>query len=1234
MVDLNQLRDIDALKISLASPEEVLSWSYGEVTKPETINYRTFKPEKDGLFCEKIFGPVKDYECYCGKYKRIRYKGVVCDRCGVQVTTSKVRRERMGHIELASPVAHVWFFKNIPSVLATLLGIAPRSLELVIYFSSFVVTEIDYDGKNALLETVDEHIEKGREAERENIEYEIKTLSEEAEKKVKSLSPDAEDKWDKETATKAKSIRSKANDKIEEIRTKEGSRIEKAEFEVRKIFKKLQEVELYTVMNDREYIELEEYLDEFCEAKIGAEAVKTILEQLNVNKLAEELREELIHAKSTKADKIRKRLKIVDNIIKGGIDPRSMIVTQLPVIPPDLRPMVMLEGGRFATSDLNDLYRRIINRNNRLKRLLDLGAPDIIVRNEKRMLQEAVDALIDSSKVRRSRTRDRKTYRSLADSIKGKQGYFRANLLGKRVDYSGRAVIVSGPSLKMDECGLPTEMALELFRPFLIREIMARGYAPNMKTAKTVLDQKPGEVYTILEELVSKRPVLLNRAPTLHRLSIQAFKPKLSNGKAIQLHPVVVAGFNADFDGDQMAVHLPLSEKAVQEAYDLMISTKNMLKPADGSVMTIPSHEMVLGLYYLTSVNSEMKPSNTIFADTDEVLKAYGNNAISLRQPLRASINGEIIETTAGRVILNNFIPHEIGYINKPLAKSVVKNLIKETLDKAGTDRTVELIDSLKHLGFEYSTSSGVSLSIFDCVKPENLEEVLKNGFDEMNQIEQNYNMGLITKAEMSKLIRRTWESAIEEFDKNILGYMTSENPANIIITAGAGKASATSMRQISAVKGLVADPFGKILDLPILGNYANGMSSFDYFLTGRAVRRTYMDKGLGTADAGYLTRRLVNVAQDVLVRHDDCGTREGRIISRGQDTLLNPWHKRLVGRYAMEDVVVEGKTLTNAGEIITEAVAKTVNESKLDHVKIRSVLGCKTKYGVCARCYGTDLSTDSPVKVGSAVGIVAAQSIGEPGTQLTMKTFHSGGIAAQNITQGLPRIEELFEVRKPKSEGLLAMIAGKVTVEEEEDHIKLVIVSNDKDVEDLLLKLDPTVELLVKDGDLVSEGTKLTEGSLNLQDLYKTLGSRETQIYIVDEVQAVYGSQGVSIDDKHIEVIVRQMFNRVKVKTAGETNLLPGDIVTTYKLDKENLKVAELGGAKAEAKPVLLGISKVSRMSESWLDAASFEETASVLTDSAISGSIDELIGLKENVIIGRRIPVGEDARIEEGEK
>ncbi len=1234
MVDLNQLRDIDALKISLASPEEVLSWSYGEVTKPETINYRTFKPEKDGLFCEKIFGPVKDYECYCGKYKRIRYKGVVCDRCGVQVTTSKVRRERMGHIELASPVAHVWFFKNIPSVLATLLGIAPRSLELVIYFSSFVITDIDYDAKKNLLETVDDQIIKGRDREKENIEYEIATLSEDAEKKVKSLSPDAEDKWDSELTTKAKSIRSKANDKIEEIRAKEASRLEKAEFEVRKIFKKLQEVELHTVMNDREYLELEEFLDEFCEAKIGAEAVKTILEQLDVNKLATELREELVTAKSTKADKVRKRLKVVDNIIKGGIDPKSMVVTQLPVIPPDLRPMVMLEGGRFATSDLNDLYRRIINRNNRLKRLLDLGAPDIIVRNEKRMLQEAVDALIDSSKVRRSRTRDRKTYRSLADSIKGKQGYFRANLLGKRVDYSGRAVIVSGPSLKMDECGLPTEMALELFRPFLIREIMARGYAPNMKTAKTVLDQKPGEVYTILEELVAKRPVLLNRAPTLHRLSIQAFKPKLTNGKAIELHPVVVAGFNADFDGDQMAVHLPLSEKAVQEAYDLMISTKNMLKPADGSVMTIPSHEMVLGLYYLTSINTEIAPSKSVFSDADEVLKAHGNNAIHLRQSLRAEINGKIIETTAGQVILNNFIPEELGFINKPLSKGVVKNLIRDSLDLAGVARTVELIDSLKYLGFKYSTTSGISISIFDCVKPVDLEAVLQAGFDEMNQIEQNYNMGLITKSEMSKLTRRTWESAIEKFDSNILGYMTAENPANIIITAGAGKASATSMRQISAVKGLVADPFGKILDLPILGNYANGMSSFDYFLTGRAVRRTYMDKGLGTADAGYLTRRLVNVSQDVMVRQEDCGTKEGRIISRGQDTLLNPWYKRLTGRYAMEDVVVNGETLTKKGEIISAEVAKAVNESTLDHVKIRSVLACKTKYGTCAKCYGTDLSTDQSVKVGSAVGIVAAQSIGEPGTQLTMKTFHSGGIAAQNITQGLPRIEELFEVRKPKSEGVIAMVTGKVIIDEEEDHIKLVIESDDKDIEDQIIKLDPTVELVVQSGDLVSEGTRLTEGSLNLQDIYKTRGARETQLYIVDEVQAVYGSQGVSIDDKHIEVIVRQMFNRVKVKTAGDTNLLPGDIVTTYKIEKENMHATELGGQKAEAKPVLLGISKVSRMSESWLDAASFEETASVLTDSAISGSVDELIGLKENVIIGRRIPVGEDARISEGEE
>ena len=1228
MENLNKLRDIDALKISLATPEEILSWSYGEVLKPETINYRTFKPEKDGLFCEKIFGPVKDYECYCGKYKRIRYKGVVCDRCGVQVTTSKVRRERMGHLNLASPVAHVWLFKNIPSVMATLLGIAPRSLELVIYFSSFIVIEIDHKAKEITLEKFEEMAQEARQQVHEQIETQVKEILAEADAKVKSITGDKKELTDA-LQKKAEIIVHKANEKAADLRETEVLEQERAELEIRKKEKKLNEVDLHTVMTDKEYIELEEYLDEFCEVSIGAEAVKKILDELDIKALRSEIKEEILTAKSTKLEKLRKRLKIIDGFIRGGVDPRAMIVTVLPIIPPDLRPMVQLEGGRFATSDLNDLYRRIINRNNRLKRLMDLGAPDIIVRNEKRMLQEAVDALFDSSKIRKSRSRERRIYRSLADSIKGKQGYFRANLLGKRVDYSGRSVIVSGPNLKMDECGLPSEMALELFRPFLIREIMVRGLAPNMKTAKYVLEERSDKVYEILDDIVQKRPVLLNRAPTLHRLSIQAFYPKLTNMKAIQLHPVVCAGFNADFDGDQMAVHLPLSEESVKEAIDLMLATNNLLKPADGSIMTIPSKEMVLGVYYLTSINKKLKPNKSMFSGRQEVLKAINNNKINIRQKIKVMIDGKVVDTTPGRVLFNDFVPEELGFVNDTIYKSSVKALVKGSLEKAGAEKTIDLIDNLKRYGFMYSTISGVSLSIFDCEKPKNLDRNVKKGQEDVAKIEQNYYMGLVTKSELSKLTHKVWQKVVNDFDEHIMDSMDPENPVNIIITAGAGKASPVQMRQISAMKGLIADPTGQTIDMPVLGNYINGMSSFDYFLTGRGTRRSYMDKGLGTADAGYLTRRLVNVAQDVMVRDKDCRTTSGRVIKRGYNTPLFQWHERIIGRYLADDVKDGEKIVAKRNDLITKDIAEKILNSKVEEIKIRSATTCRTKYGVCVKCYGKDLALDKPVEIGASVGVVAAQSIGEPGTQLTLRTFHSGGIAQDNITQGLPRVEELFEARKPKSQAIVSPIAGKVIVSEEENVNNITIKPIDKKEEAVVMELEFSHEIIVQTGDLVVPGTRLTAGSLNLQEMYELGGAEKVRDYIIDEVQNVYGAQGVSIDDKHVEVIVRQMFNRVKVSKSGDTTLLSGEIVTQYKLDEENKAVSELGGKKGKATPVLLGISKVSRSSESWLDAASFEETSGVLTESAVSGSIDKLIGLKENVIIGRRIPVKDEAKL-----
>lgn len=1230
MKNLKSLRDLDALQIKLASPAEILEWSYGEVTKPETINYRSFKPENDGLFCQRIFGPVNDYECACGKYKRIRYKGVICDRCGVEVTYSKVRRERMGHINLATPVAHVWFFKNIPSVLAALLNIPPRSLELVIYFSSFIVTEIDYDAKKSLMETFEDKINDARIAAKKTVENNAEALVNEAEEKVSSLAKGPENKWPEDVIKKANDIRKKASDKAAEILSKQALEMDKAELEIKKIQKKLGEVELHTVMTDREYIGLEEYLDEFCEVSIGAEAVRQILAELDLQALSKELKAEVDTVKTAKSDKLLKRLKIVESFLKGGVNPQSIIIEVLPVIPPDLRPMVMLEGGRFATSDLNDLYRRIINRNNRLKKLLDLGAPSIIVRNEKRMLQESVDALFDSSKVRSTVSRDRKTYRSIADAIKGKQGHFRANLLGKRVDYSGRAVIVSGPSLKMHECGLPTDMAFELYRPFLLREIMKRGLAPNMKTAKYILEERSDEIYKILEELVGDRPVILNRAPTLHKLSMQAFYPKLTENKAIQLHPVVCSGFNADFDGDQMAIHLPLSDEAVAEADALMLSTRNMLKPADGSVQTNVSHEVILGLYYLTSVNEKHAPYKGIFASTEELLKAYGNKVVDLRQLVKLAMDGEIVETTVGRILMNKVMPKELGYVNYALSKSKVSALIKKALGLISTDEVIELVDNFKTYGFKYSTDSGISLSIFDCIEPSDMDEMMAQAHSDIANIEQNYHMGLITESELKKLSQKVWMNLAEHFDKTILNDIDKENPVSIVISASAGKASATQMRQISAIKGLVTDPKGALIDIPILGNYAKGMSNFDYFLTARAVRKTYMDKGLGTADAGYLTRRLVNVAQDVLVREDDCGATEGRAILRGDNTTLMQWHDRIVGRYALNDVKAGNKVFVKANELITKEIAEAIGaEEKISQVEIRSALKCQTPYGVCTKCYGLDLSTSKPVETGMAVGIIAAQSIGEPGTQLTMKTFHSGGIAGDNITQGLPRVEEIFELRKPKRPAVMSAVSGKAEVVDEGTDRKVIIHPTDKDSAEHVYSIEQGEEILVSTGDLVAEGTKLTSGSMNLQDLYSVAGPATAQKYIIDEVQKVYGSQGVLINDKHVELIVKQMFNRAKVTKAYGTDLLPGDIVTKYKLERYNRQAKNDGLPLYEFEPMLVGISKASRLSESWLDAASFEETAAVLTESAIAGAVDELLGLKENVIIGRRIPVGKSAEV-----
>lgn len=1228
MLDLNKLRNIDALKISLASPEEILEWSYGEVLKPETINYRSHKPEKDGLFCERIFGPVKDYECACGKYKRIRYKGVKCDRCGVRVTSSKVRRERMGHINLAVPVAHVWFFKNIPSIMAAVLGMSPKNLEFVIYFSSFVVLDIDHDAKAAVMDTFEEKVIEARANAKQEIENKIAELQSEADGKINSiLGKTKESKASAEDKEKIESIREKLESKIADIKKSEPVELERAELEIRKIEKKLGEVDLHTVMTDAEHILLEEYLDEFCEVGIGAEAIKTMLEQIDIETEISNLKTALLSATSSNVKKLARRLKILETLRRSGVKPSSMIISVLPVIPPDLRPMVQLDAGRFATSDLNDLYRRIINRNNRLKRLLDLGAPGIIISNEKRMLQEAVDALIDSSKVRKTRARVRKEYRSLADSIKGKQGYFRANLLGKRVDYSGRAVIVSGPELEVNQCGIPREMALELFRPFVIREIIHKGYAPNMKTAKFIYEARGEEIWSILEDLVKDRPVLLNRAPTLHRLSIQAFFPVLTDGKAIQLHPVVCGGFNADFDGDQMAVHLPLSEEAVEETKALMLSTQNILKPADGSVVMYPSKDMVLGIYYLTSVNSEIEKSEMVFANEEDFTKAYNNGIVDLRQLAKVRVRGNLIETTIGRIFFNELLGENFSYINDKITNKQLKSIILKSIDKQGIDKTIKLINVFKNYGFKYSTKSGISLSIFDCVEPKDLGKIIKDSQDEVAKIDQNYHMGLSTSVEKSRLSQRVWQKTIDHFDETILSVLKEENPVNLIISAGASKASALQMRQISAIKGIVTDPTGKIIDMPILGNYAHGMSSFDYYLTARGIRRNYMDKGLGTADAGYLTRRLVNVAQDVTISEDDCGTTEYVVVTEEDTTPLMTWTDRIKGRTAAEDIKNGKDIIVKKGDIIYQENIDQIVKAGIKSVSIRSVLQCKATRGVCEKCYGLDLTNNKPSKLGTAVGIIAAQSIGEPGTQLTMRTFHSGGVARQDITSGLPRVEEIFEARPPKVVSIMSDIHGKVSIDTVDGKDVITIVPIDKNGEAVSYKVSDNDEVLVSSGDIVPIGGRLTNGYLDFKALYEKAGKLVTQKHIIEEIQAVYGSQGVQIDDKHVEVIVRQMFNHVVIADSGDTTMLPGDVVKKTVVQAENERVKEEGGQLATFEPILLGISKASRLSDSWLDAASFEQTAVVLTESAIAGNVDGLIGLKENVIIGRRIPVGSNS-------
>ena len=1144
MLDVN---NFERIKISLASPEQIRSWSSGEVKKPETINYRTLRPEKEGLFCEKIFGPVKDWECHCGKYKRVRHRGIVCDRCGVEVTTSKVRRERMGHIELAAPVCHIWYLKGIPSRMGLLLDMSPKVLEKVIYFVNYIVID---PGDTPLLKK--------------------------------------------------------------------------------------------QLLNEREYREnRDKYGDAFV-ASIGAEAVKILLNEVKLEKEAIDLKEEIATTTGQRKSRAIKRLEVMESFRLSTNNPEWMIMDVLPVIPPELRPMVQLDGGRFATSDLNDLYRRVINRNNRLKRLLDLGAPDIIVRNEKRMLQEAVDALVDNGRRGRPVTGPgNRALKSLSDMLKGKQGRFRQNLLGKRVDYSGRSVIVVGPSLKIHQCGLPKEMALELFKPFVMKKLVDKGISTNIKSAKKMVERGREEVWDILEDVIREHPVLLNRAPTLHRLGIQAFEPVLVEGRALQLHPLVCTAYNADFDGDQMAVHVPLSAEAQTEARLLMLASNNILNPKDGKPVVTPTQDMVMGLYYLTYMgqNDWEQDRPKAYSSPEEAQMAFDLGHIKLHEKIRVKLampilNGDgileleeqIIETSVGRIIINEIIPDSLGYFNEVIDKKKLGHIVYECYRLEGNATTAIMLDGLKSLGFKYATQAGVSVGVTDFKTPEAKWEIIGEADLIVDEIEQNYMMGLITEEERHRQVVEIWNQATDDITEVLKNNLNEDNPVYMMAISGA-RGNFQQIRQLAGMRGLMADPSGKIIDLPIKANFREGLTVLEYFISTHGARKGLADTALRTADSGYLTRRLVDVSQDVIVREDDCESAEGIWVEKIMEgsQLIEPLQQRIIGRVSVDTILhpQTAEVLINENEMIGDEEGKAIEEAGIERVKIRTVLTCKTKHGVCKKCYGRNLATGYDVEIGEAVGTVAAQSIGEPGTQLTMRTFHTGGVAGEDITRGLPRVEELFEVRKPKGQAVVTEINGKVKFGENKGRRQIeVLDENGEELDAYLVHYGS--RLKVAEGDYIETGDALTEGPLNPHDILKTKGLQEVQRYLLQEVQKVYRSQGVDISDKHIEIIIRQMLKKVKIEDAGETTLLPGAFVDIVTFEEENLNAIEQGLLPAVCSPMLLGITKASLNTESFLSAASFQETTKVLTEAAIKGKVDNLIGLKENVIIGKLIPAG----------
>ena len=1154
---MEELEVFNKLKIGLASDEKIREWSKGEVKKPETINYRTLKPEKDGLFCEKIFGPTKDWECHCGKYKRVRYKGIVCDRCGVEVTKAKVRRERMGHIELAAPIAHIWYFKGIPSRIALLLDISPRSLEKVIYFASYIVID---KGTSGLLKN--------------------------------------------------------------------------------------------QVLTEKEFHEAEEkYGRGSFKAEMGAEALRKLLAEIDLEKLSKKLKKELEKASEQKKAKLIKRLDTVESFRLSGNKPEWMIMSVIPVIPPDLRPMVQLDGGRFATSDLNDLYRRVINRNNRLKRLLELGAPEIIVRNEKRMLQESVDALIDNGRRGRPVTgAGNRPLKSLSDLLKGKQGRFRQNLLGKRVDYSGRSVIVVGPELKIYQCGLPKEMAVELFKPFVMKELVGRGLAHNIKNAKRMVERLRPEVWDILEDVIKDHPVMLNRAPTLHRLGIQAFQPILVEGRAIKLHPLVCTAFNADFDGDQMAVHVPLSPEAQAEARYLMLSVNNLLKPQDGKPVTVPTQDMILGAYYLTMQIDGEKGEGMYFSSKDEALMAYQNGDVGLHAKVRVRMtkeleNGEIkqktINATVGRLIYNEGIPQDLGFVDRtdpekefdleidfPVIKKNLGQIVAKCINAHGLSKTAEVLDYIKATGYKYSTKGAITVSVADVAVPEAKKDILERAEEDVENILKQFKRGLITESERYDAVIKVWEKATSDVTEAMKSNFDELNPIYMMAQSGA-RGNMNQLRQIAGMRGLMANTSGKAVEIPVKSCFREGLDALEYFISSHGARKGLTDTALRTADSGYLTRRLVDVSQDVIIRIDDCGTHDGIDVEEIKDgnQVLEKLEERLVGRFVIEDLYSpDGKELlVDSNTMITDKIAKNIVDHGITKVRVRSILGCRAKHGVCSKCYGMGLATREKVNIGETVGIIAAQSIGEPGTQLTMRTFHTGGVAGGDITQGLPRVEELFEARNPKGLAVISEIDGKVSINNDKKRKEVTVTGKD-DSKTYVISFGS--KLRVKDGDEIKAADQITEGSINPNDLLTIKGPEGVYNYIISEVQKVYRNQGVDINDKHIEVIARQMLKKVRVEDAGDTGLFTASLVDMYEFEEVNEKAIAEGKRPATGKRVLLGITKASLATDSFLSAASFQETTKILTEAAIKGKVDSLMGLKENVIIGKLIPAGTGMR------